>query len=169
MLFSRQYRALWKLAGLWAIPWTIVGAVLGILGYPGYLELARSFAMPMLGYVALNALAFGAIGQVSGLCTGLVLARAERERESSQLSLGRTALWGVLGGFVPFAVIAVFAWLLVTTGTNLGLIVGLGAANGVLSGALVAGAVQVARRGTAVGQGAGREALSAQSGSGADS
>ena len=145
MLFSRQLRALAKLAGLWTVPWVVAGLGLGIHrwvttghlpGEPGSLG----------GWLATHGLAFGALGLISGLNVGLLLARAERGRQVEQIKPGRLALWGVIGGLGPPLLFGVLGLLFGAPSTVYLPLAGLGVASGAISGALLTSAVGVARR-----------------------
>jgi hypothetical protein len=148
MTLSRQFRALWKFAVMWAIPWTLVGVLVAALSFSAYARaLTLVFALPLSIYVAAHALAYGAVGLFSGLCTGLVLAYREERKASDIPSIGRAAAWGVLGGFLPFALVAAVVWFIEPLAPNLLLTLGFGAVNAGASGIIAASAVGAAHHG----------------------
>ena len=100
MLFSRQLRALTKLAVLWAAPWTLAGLLLGIYRWMTTAHLPGDPGS-LLSWLATHGLAFGTLGLISGLDVGLLLAWAERGRQVEQIRPGRLALWGIIGGLGP--------------------------------------------------------------------
>ena len=147
MPVSRQFKALWKFAVMWAVPWTVLGALVAALSYSAHVEVMTPlFAFPLSLYLAAHALGYGAVGLFSGLCTGLVLAYRENPDASGMPSIRRAAAWGVLGGFLPFALVASVVWLIEPLAPNLLLTIGLGAVNAGASGIAAAAAVGAASR-----------------------
>lgn len=100
MPFSRQFRALVKLSGLWAVPWVILGAAVGIARWVGSPDL-HSTVPSAAGWVLDHALGYGSLGLISGLYLGLLLARLERGRPIEKVSPRRIILWSGLAGAVP--------------------------------------------------------------------
>ena len=93
-------RALLKLALLWSVPWTLGGLALGICRWVMTAHLPGE-AGSLVAWLATHALAFGALGLISGLDVGLLLAHAERGRRVEQITAGRLVLWGAIGGLGP--------------------------------------------------------------------
>lgn len=148
MALSRQFRALWKFAVVWAIPWTVVGLLVAALSYSGYVNaLTPPFAYPVSIYLAVYALTYGAVGLFSGLCTGLVLAYRENRDAAAIPSIGRATAWGVIGGFLPFALVAAVVWFIEPLAPNLLMTLGFGVVNAGASGIIAASAVGAAHRG----------------------
>ena len=148
MPVSRQFKALWKFAVMWAVPWTLVGVLVAALTYAAYVKaLTPPFAFPLSIYLAAHALAYGAVGLFSGLCTGLVLAYRENRNALGMPSIKRAATWGVLGGVLPFALVAAVVWFIEPLAPNLFLTLGFGAVNAGASGIIAASAVGAAHRG----------------------
>jgi hypothetical protein len=135
MTFSRQFRALLKLAGLWSVPWTTLGVVVAIIRWVAIPDLHST--IPSLGSWILNhALGYGALGAISGLYLGLLLARIEGGRRAVDIPLRRIALWSGLAGAVPPVL---FAGLGLVFGAPTGVflpLLGLGAFSAVISGGL---------------------------------
>jgi hypothetical protein len=98
----KRLRAVAVLAILWAIGWSVVGAGLGayqyyFLAWPmGFISLP-GFASPLVAVVLGSAFNGAEGGAISGALFALVLTVAERNRTAARLTLGRSAVWGVLG------------------------------------------------------------------------
>ncbi len=146
MALSRQFRALLKFAGFWALPFAALGAVMAFFRWtspdsslPAAASLARWVLTHLLGY--------GGLGLISGLNAGLLLARAERGRRVEELSTGRVALWSAIGGAGPAVLFAVLGKAFgAPAGVYLPL-VGLGVVSAAVSGAIAIGVVAAANRG----------------------
>ena len=102
-MFTRQFKALGRIAAFFAGTWGAVGTLLSVLG-----------GGPLLPSLLTYGLLFGAVGGVSGLATGLLLARGESGRRFEEVPVWRAALWGFLGGFMPAGL---FAGLAIAFGT----------------------------------------------------
>ena len=61
MAFSRPFRALLKLSGLWAVPWTVLGVAVGLIRWVTSPELASITSLN--GWLVGHALAYGALGR----------------------------------------------------------------------------------------------------------
>ena len=146
MLFSRQFRALLSFAGWWAVPWGLAGAALAVARW---LTSGAPYPGASLGvWVLSHVLGYGALGLISGLLVGLLLARREEGRRVEDLSTRRVALWGALGGAGPAVL---FAGLGVIAGAPAIVylpLLGLGLVSAAVSGGLATAAVAAARRGT---------------------
>jgi len=135
MPFSRQFRALLKLAGLWAIPWTILGVIVAIVRWVTGPEISST--APSLGnWILSHALGYGALGAISGLYLGVLLARIERGRQAEKVPLARIALWSGVAGAIPPVL---FAGLGLVFGAPAGVflpLLGLGGFSAVISASL---------------------------------
>ena len=144
MILSRQFRALFRFAGWWGLPWCGAGAALAVVRW-----LTSPLAGPSFGvWVVSHVLGYGALGLISGFIVGLLLARQEEGRRVEDLSTRRVALWGAIGGAGPAVV---FAGLGVIAGAPAVVylpLLGLGLVSAAVSGALATAAVAAARRGT---------------------
>jgi hypothetical protein len=147
MLFSRQLRALLKLAVLWATPWTLVGIGLGFYRWVTTPHLPAESAS-LVGWLAAHAVAFGTLGLISGLGVGLLLARAERGRQVEQIRPRRLALWGIIGGLAPPLLFGMLGLLFGAPRTVYLPLVGLGVASAAISGALMRSVIGPASRRT---------------------
>ena len=99
MAFSRPFRALLKLSGLWAIPWTVLGVALGLIRWVTSPELASITSLS--GWLVGHALAYGALGWISGFYLGLLFARVNRGSRGDVLSPSRVGILSALGGAAP--------------------------------------------------------------------
>jgi hypothetical protein len=142
VILSRQFRALARFAVLWAIPWAGAGALLALVRW-----IAASSDFPLGEALALHTTAFGALGLISGLDVGLILARAERGRQVDQLVPRRIALWGLLGGAAPAALFAVLGWTFGAPASVWAPLAGLGVISAVISAGLATSVVTAAKRG----------------------
>ena len=110
MAFSQQFRALLKFAGFWAVSWALLGTAIAMVRWAASPEL--SFTSSGLGSWILNhAVAYGALGSISGLYMGLLLAQIERGRRAENITPRRIALWSVLGGTAPAILFTALALL----------------------------------------------------------
>ena len=83
---------------------------------------------------------FGAVGGISGITTGLLIAKAESGRHINEVPTWRVTLWGFLGAFVPAALFTLGPPVL---GAAVPLLV-LGLIGGGIGGALLGSAATVA-------------------------
>jgi hypothetical protein len=77
---------------IWGVLWATIGALVGFLiriTIPGSMDPGEN--------ELLVAAIFGAIGFVSGAAFGMLLSFAESRKKILDLSLGRAAVWGILG------------------------------------------------------------------------
>jgi hypothetical protein len=142
MFLSRQFRALARFAGLWAIPWAAAGALLAVVRW-----IASSPGFALGEAMALHTTAFGALGLISGLDVGLILARAERGRQVDELAPRRVALWGLLGGAAPAVLFAALGWAFGAPAAVWVPLAGLGVLSAVISAGLATSALAAAKRG----------------------
>jgi hypothetical protein len=120
---------------LWAVIGAGVGAIIGIVD-----PSAWTFGNPIVEW----ALGIGAYGLVSGVCFGGLLVLGEGRKTLHDLSLGRVAMWGVLGAaFVPplFGFLGTFP-----AGTTLLDVLGAVGVTAFLGGAFASSSVAIARR-----------------------
>ena len=127
--FLRKVRGALGIAATWGAAWAVIGAGLSVI--TGIVDPAS--IDPGEGPLRIGAI-FGAIGGISGFTFGLVMSFAERRRSIADLSIGRAALWGVLG--------AAALPLLTTMNNNLLIMVC------PLGAAFAAASVAIARRGS---------------------
>lgn len=125
MAFSRPFRALLKLSGLWAIPWTILGLAGGLIRWVTGPELASITSLS--GWLVGHALAYGALGWISGLYLGLLFARVARDRRDDALSPPRVAFLAAVGGAAPAVLFAGLGMMFGAPTVALLPLVGLGA------------------------------------------
>jgi hypothetical protein len=95
MKFSRQFKALARVALVFAGAWGILGALIGLTKGPA-----------LIGGRALSAgltfaIAYALGGAIAGIATALLLARAESGRRVGEVATWRVVVWGVLGGMSP--------------------------------------------------------------------
>lgn len=145
MTFSRQFRALLKLAGLWAILWTTLGAIVAIIGWVTSAD-TSSIAQSLGRWILNHAVAYGALGAISGLYLGLLLARLERGRQADEVSLRRVALWSGLAGAAPPVLFAGLGLLFDAPSMVYLPLLGLGVLSAILSGSLATSAVAAVQR-----------------------
>ena len=144
-MFTRQFRALFRMAGLWAVPWSLTG--IGVACYQ-WITTGVASAGSLGGLVLVHALTFGAIGLICGLDIGLLFSHGERGRRIEELSSRRVAWWGALGGATPpivSGIVAAFAGAPVTVSATL---IGMGLVSAAAGAAALVSAVEAARRGT---------------------
>ena len=95
MALSRQFRALTRIAGVFASVWGVVGGLVGVVLGPGITgDTALSSAMTF-------ALMYGTAGAISGVVTALLVARTESGRRIGDMRTWRVAASGVVGGLAP--------------------------------------------------------------------
>jgi hypothetical protein len=109
MAFSRPFRALLKLSGLWAIPWIVLGVAVGLIRWLTGPELASITTLS--GWLIGHALAYGALGWISGLYLGLLFARVERARRGGAFSPSRVAILSAIAGAAPPVLFAALGML----------------------------------------------------------
>lgn len=99
MAFSRPFRALLKLSGLWAIPWTLLGVAVGLIRWVTSPELdsITSFG----GWLLTHGLAYGALGWISGLYLGVLFAHLKRSTRGAAMAPSTVAFVSALGGAAP--------------------------------------------------------------------
>jgi MFS family permease len=140
VILSLQFRALARFAVVWAIPWAGAGALLALLRW-----IAAPSGFSLGEALALHTTAFGALGLISGLDVGLILARAERGRRVDQLVPRRVALWGLLGGAAPAVLFALLGWAFGAPATVWAPLAGLGVVSAVISAGLATSVVTAAK------------------------
>jgi len=139
MIFSRQFRALSRIAVAFAGTWAGIGGLIALL------TRAANPAGGLLGWVATHLLMYGALGGISGLVTALLVAEAGRRAE--HLTTRRVALWGAIGGLAP---VALFGTLGLVFGASAGALlplIALGAVSAGLGGAFAGSTAAIAARG----------------------
>lgn len=146
MAFSQQFRALLKLAGVWALAWTVLGGAVAVVRWVMSPELS-SAGGTLVGWVVNNAIAYGALGSISGLYLGLLLARVERGHRAEGISTRRIALWSILGGAAPAVLFTALGLLFGAPAAAYLPLLGLGVVSAAGSGILAASAHAAATHG----------------------
>jgi len=90
--FLRKLRGALGLGVTWGVSWALIGLAIGVI--IGIVD--PDSIDPGESRLVMSAI-IGLIGFISGLGFGLVLGFTERRKSIIQLSLGRAALWGMLG------------------------------------------------------------------------
>lgn len=93
MDFTRRFRALGRVSAFFGVAWGMLGTALEVL-----------LGGPLLGSLLHFGVMFGAVGTLSGILTGLVLARGEAGHTVADLPTWRSVAWGFLCGFAPAVV-----------------------------------------------------------------
>ncbi|NOT08415.1 MAG: hypothetical protein HOP28_09440 [Gemmatimonadales bacterium] len=141
MIMSRQFRALAKVALWFSGVWAAVGAVIAVI---------TTGAAPdggLLSEIGTHLLMYGTLGAMSGLVTGLVLARGERGRRVEQVSTRRVVGWGVLGGVAPSILFGLLGLVFGAPATVYLPLIGLGVVSAGIGGAVAGSAAAVSKRG----------------------
>ncbi len=125
MAFSRAFRALAKLSALWAAPWAVLGAAVGLIRWVTTPELATITSLG--GWLGGYTLAYGALGWISGIYLGLLFIRVERGRTVDTLAPSRVALLAALGGAAPPVLFAALGFMFGAPAVALLSLLGLGA------------------------------------------
>jgi hypothetical protein len=145
MTLTHQFRALLKLAGLWAVPWTALGVVVAVARWVTTPDLASS-GQSLGSWLLSHALGYGALGLISGLYLGLLLAQLERGRRAEQVPLRRIALWSGLAGAAPPVLFAGLGLVFGAPPLVYLPLVGLGVVSAVVSGTLATSTLAAMRR-----------------------
>lgn len=145
MVFTQQFHALLKLAGLWAVPWTALGAIIAVGRWLTNPEL-QSTVQSLGSWVLSHAVGYGALGLISGLYLGLLLARLERGRRVEQVPPRRIALWSGLAGAVPPVLFAGLGLVFGAPSVVYLPLLGLGVISAVISGTLATSTLAAVQR-----------------------
>ena len=141
MIFSRQFRALGRIAAAFAGVWAVIGGIIALL--TGFSDSDGG----LLGWVLTHMFMYGALGAIAGLVTALLVARAETGRQIAHLVTGRIVMWGVLGGLAPVALWGVLGVVFGASAQALITLAALGIVSAGLGGAVAASSMAVAKRG----------------------
>jgi len=98
MALSRKFKALGRIGALFAAAWGGIATLVSVFS-----------GGPLLPSLLTFGVMFGAIGGISGLTTGLLIARAESGWLVEDVSIWRVSLWGFLGGFSPAGLFGILA------------------------------------------------------------
>lgn len=146
MLFSRQFRALGKVAGFFASAWGVIGALIGMAFGPSIT------GGTVLSSVMTFALMYGTAGGIAGIATALLLARAESGRQINDVPAWRLAAWGVVGGMAPAALFSVLGLIAGASLSAVLPLVGLGVVGGAMGG-VISGSASAAAKAAPLHQG----------------
>lgn len=139
MAFSRQFKALLRIAGFFAGTWAVVGAAIGTLvGSAATGDTAPAAALRF-------ALMYATAGGIAGTTTAWLAARAETGRQLREIPTWRLAAWGVLGGVAPAAIFGFLALIAGAPVSGVLPLLGLGVVGGGVSG-LIAGTASAAAK-----------------------
>jgi uncharacterized membrane protein len=145
MILSRPFRALLKLAGLFAIPWTALGIAIGTIRWMVRPELA-STGSSLATWLFNHALGYGALGLITGLYFGLLLARLERGRTMEAIPRRRIAGWSAVAGGVPAVLFAALGLIFGAPPTAYLPLLGLGATSALVTSRVATSAIGAAQR-----------------------
>lgn len=143
-MLSRQFKALCRVALVWALAWAVVGLGLG-LWYWSRSHPAPGQRLSFAIGIFTDLLMMAVLGAISALCAALALARAEHGRGVDTIPVWRAAVWGGLAGLVPQLLIILLVPLFGLRLAQLPFIfspMGIGIISGVLAG----GSVAIAKR-----------------------
>ncbi len=140
MAFSRQFRALLRIAGFFAGTWAAVGAAIGALvGSAATGETVLAAAIRF-------ALMYATAGGIAGTTTAWLAARAETGRQLLDIPTWRLAAWGVLGGVAPAAIFGFLGLIAGAPVSGVLPLLGLGVIGGGVSGLIAGSASAAAKR-----------------------
>ena len=94
----KRIRGVLGTALTWAVAWSGVGVVLGLVG-----GVVAPGAVSVVDWVVTLVGVFGPLGFVGGVVFSTVLGIAEGRRRFDQMSLTRFAAWGAVGAFLVSA------------------------------------------------------------------
>lgn len=140
MQFTRQFKALVRVAVLFSGAWAAIGGI--VAGLRWVFDRDGS----VLAQVATHAVMYGAVGAISGMATALILARAEAGRQAQQLSTRRVATWGMVGGVAPTALFGLLALVFGAPADSYLPLMGVGIISGGIGAAVAASASVAAKR-----------------------
>lgn len=139
MAFSRQFKALLRIAGFFAGTWAAVGAAIGAVvgsGATGETVLASAIRF---------ALMYATASGIAGTTTAWLAARAETGRKLHDIPVWRLAAWGVVGGVAPAAIFGFLGLIAGAPMSSVAALLGLGVIGGGVGG-LVAGSASAAAK-----------------------
>ena len=84
MALSRQLRALGKIGAAFGLAWGFVGTAISALAGGGLIPSLLSYGVM-----------FGSAGGISGIVTGLLIARGEAGKAAEDISSLRATVWGL--------------------------------------------------------------------------
>lgn len=108
MALSRQFKALLKIGAAFGLAWAFVGTSLAGLFIAVHGGIEEGTIIDWLRSVV----SLWLIGGVSGIVTGLLIARVEAGKAAEDISSIRATGMGFLGGFIPWAVLCLGAGVL---------------------------------------------------------
>ena len=142
MQFSRQFRALGRIAALFAVVWGASGALLGLTVGPSAIgETPISAAVTF-------ATAYAVGGGIAGIVTALLLSRLEAGQDVAQIKPQRLVTWGVIGGVIPAAILATLGLIAGVPIARVWPLIGIGVVGGLIGG-IVLGSASITKGRTA--------------------
>jgi hypothetical protein len=141
MNFSRQFKALGRIAVAFACAWAVIGGIVALITGPSDPDGG------LLGWVLTHMFMYAALGAISGLVTAVLVARAEAGRQVAHLVTSRFVVWGVVGGLAPVALFGVLGAAFGASTEALVALAALGVVSAGLGGAVAASSAAVAKRG----------------------
>lgn len=135
----RRLRGLLGVGITWGVLWATIGTIVGFV-----LGVVAPESGGWTGRITDWMIGLGLYGLVSGVGFGAFLALRERNRTISDISLGRAAVWGVIGAaLAPLVFLGLGAF---PPGTTTAAVVGAIAVTASLGGAVAPAALVIARR-----------------------
>jgi hypothetical protein len=142
MPFSQQFRALGRVAIVFAGAWAAIGGA--VAAFTWVIDRDGSFFSRVAAYLVM----YGSAGAISGIITALILARALAGRRVEQVATGRVAGWGMVGGLAPSAFFVLLGLAFGAPSSSYLPLLGLGAVSAGIGAAVAASVFAVAKRGT---------------------
>lgn len=139
MVFSRQFKALLRIASVFAGTWAAVGVAIGALA--GSAATGESAMVSALRF----ALMYATAGGIAGATTAGLVASTESGRQLHDIPTWRMAGWGVMGGVAPAAIFALLGLVAGTPLSGVLPLLGLGVVGGGVSG-MIAGSASAAAK-----------------------
>lgn len=139
LVFTRQFKALLRIAGFFAASWAVVGAAIG--AFVGSDLTGETAVVSAIRFAVMYATA----GGIAGTTTAWLAARAERGRQLRDIPTWRLAGWGLLGGVAPAAMFGFLALIAGAPVSGVLPLIGLGVVGGGVSG-LIAGSASAAAK-----------------------
>ena len=152
----KRLRGMFGTAVVWAGTWAAVGGVTGLISMAGVLkhifqpQYTGAVVRLVLRVAGSTAVSCAVMGAISGWVFAAALTALERRRTLVSISVGRVAVWGVIGGLAVPALLRLLPFQSALTQLYVFSLHGLGFSAtmaGVLGGVSAAGSLLLARRG----------------------